>query len=253
MAILHIGEQDEPTNEIELIVFDKDGTLIDLHRLWGERTRRGAAYLAAALDDESLIEKLYRTLGYDPVQARLLADGPMATIPRGRLVLVTATVLYQHGLGWHRAETLAERMFAEIMTALPLREDIEPIGDLAGLFHGLRAAGVRIAVATSDDRRPTEHTLAMLGIRERVDWLICGDDPLPAKPSPRVLAHLAEAAGVAPARILMVGDTPCDMQTGRNGGAGLCLGVLTGAGDAITLEEHADRVVASVQEITTVV
>lgn len=251
MAVLYLGEAAEPTGEIELVVFDKDGTLIDLHRLWGERTRRGVAYLAAELENDTLIEPLYRTLGYDPVQARLLADGPMATIPRSRLMLVTATVLYQHGLGWHEAEILAARMFADIMTALPMREDLEPIGDLVTLFRELRAAGVRIAVATSDDRGPTEHTLALLAIRDRVDWLVCGDDPLPAKPSLRVLAHLADLAGVAAARILMVGDTPCDMHTGRNGGAGLCVGVLSGAGDVAALTPHADRVVDSVQSIKT--
>jgi phosphoglycolate phosphatase len=247
MAILEIVDH---SIEIDLVVFDKDGTLIDLHRLWGGRTRRCAAWLAERAGlGESLPEALYRALGYDPASARLLADGPMATIPRNQLVLVTATVLYQHGLGWHHAHELAEQSFAEIMTALPARGDLDPIGDLVALFYQLRAADVRIAVATSDDRRPTEHTLRLLEVHEQVDWLVCGDDPLPAKPAPEVLAHLAGAAGVAPARILMVGDTGCDMQTGRNGGAGLCLGVLTGAADAEALAGHADRVVDSVQAI----
>lgn len=247
MAVLAIDDQ---SVEIDLVVFDKDGTLIDLHRLWGERTRRCAAWLAgrSGLEDR-LPEALHRALGYDPDSARLLADGPMATIPRAQLVLVAATVLYQHGLPWHRAHELAEQSFAEIMSALPERGDLDPIGDLAGLFDRLRDAGVRIAIATSDDRRPTEHTLRLLAVHERVDWLVCGDDPLPAKPAPEVLAHLATAAGIAPARILMVGDTGCDMRTGRNGGAGLCLGVLSGAGDAATLAGHADRVVDSVQAI----
>lgn len=247
MAILAIGDH---AIEIDLVVFDKDGTLIDLHRLWGERTRRCAAWLAERAGlEESLPGALYRALGYDPGSARLLADGPMATIPRAQLVLVTATVLYQHGLGWHRAHELAEQSFAEIMTALPERGDLDPIGDLVELFACLRDAGVRIAVATSDDRRPTEHTLRLLAVHEQVDWLVCGDDPLPAKPAPEVLAHLAAMAGIAPARVLMVGDTGCDMRTGRNGGAGLCLGVLSGADDADALAGQADRVVASIQAI----
>lgn len=238
--------------EIDLVVFDKDGTLIDLHSLWGGRTRRCAAWLAAELGGgETLVAALYHALGYDARAQQVLSVGPLATAPRRELLLVTATVLYQHGVVWHRARELARHAFAEIMVALPEAGDLHPVGDIAGLLQRLAAAGIRAAVATSDDRRPTEHTLNLLGVADGIDALVCGDDPLPAKPAPEVLRYLAEALDVTPARIMMVGDTECDMRTGRNAGAGCCVGVLSGAAAADELAGCADVVVASVQEIGT--
>ncbi len=234
--------------DIDLVVFDKDGTLIDLHRLWGRRTERCAAWLVAELAaGPELVDALYRAMGYDPATGRLLATGPLAAIPRAQLAIVTATVLYQYGLSWHRAHDLAATVFSEIMVVPPAAGDLEPCGDVVELFRRLRAAGVQLAVATSDDRGPTEVTLELLGVSSLVSALVCGDDPLPAKPAAAVLGHLAQNLAVPGGRIMMVGDTHCDMQTGRNGGAGCCLGVLTGAADSASLAPYADAVADSIQ------
>lgn len=236
--------------DVDLVVFDKDGTLIDLHRLWGGRAERCADWLEAELGaGPELTAALYQALGYDSADGRLLATGPLATIPRAQLVIVTATVLYQHGGTWQRAYDLATTAFADIMTAPPTATDLYPVGDVVALFRRLRDAGVRLAVATSDDREGTEVALELLNVSDMVTALVCGNDALPAKPAAAVLAHLAQSLGVPGERIMMVGDTECDMQTGRNGGAGCCLGVLSGAADVTELARCADVVVDSIQSL----
>ena len=231
---------------IDLIVFDKDGTLIDLHYLWGQRTRRCADWLCEQLADQTLRPALYKTLGYAPEAGLILANSPMATIPRSQLVFVTATVLYQHGIGWHQAHELAQEAFQQTMTVAPQRHDLKPFGEVSTLFKRLRTAGVWIAVATSDDRHPTEVTLELLEARQNVSALACGDDPLPSKPAPEVVWHLAKHCDVKPERIMMVGDTDCDMQTGLNAGVGCCLGVLSGACDAEALGRYTDVIAESI-------
>ena len=234
------------TFEIDLIVFDKDGTLIDLHYLWGQRTRRCTDWLCDQLADQAVRPALYKTLGYAPESGLILGNSPMATIPRSQLVFVTATVLYQRGIGWHQAFELAEEAFRQTMTVAPQREDLKPCGDVADLFKRLQAAGLKIAVATSDDRHPTEVTLDLLEARQYVSTLVCGDDALPSKPSPEVLRSLAESCNVQPERIMMVGDTDCDMQTGLNADVACCLGVTSGACDAEILMRYTDVIAASI-------
>jgi phosphoglycolate phosphatase-like HAD superfamily hydrolase len=239
--------------EIDLVVFDKDGTLIDFNFLWGRRTRRCVDALSAVSGaGEPLRAALYRSLGYDPVTDSAAADGPLATIPRAKLVIITATVLYQHGLGWHEAEQLAGDFFSRYMTAPPAAEDIRPLGDVAGLCATLQRAGVHSAVLTADDRTPTERTLDLIGAGSYISAMVCGDDPIAPKPSADGILHLAELFNIPGARIMMAGDTSHDLLAGRNAGVGCCLGVLSGTGGHAALSAHADVIVASIHAIRVV-
>jgi phosphoglycolate phosphatase len=123
------------------------------------------------------------------------------------------------------------------------------VTDLGDLFDRLRAGGCGIAVATTDDRDPTEQTLAALGIADRIDATVCADDGIAVKPAPDMILHLCATLGVAPARTAVVGDTAADLQMGRAAGAGLIVAVLTGVGGRGDLAPLADVVIASIEEL----
>ena len=91
-------------------------------------------------------------------------------------------------------------------------------------------------MATSDDRAPTEATLAGLGVAALVDAIVCADDGLPVKPAPDALLHLCRLLGVDAARTAMIGDSRADVAMGRAAGARLVVGVLSGVGDRDELE-----------------
>ena len=104
-------------------------------------------------------------------------------------------------------------------------------------------------MATTDDRDPTERTLAALGVADRIDATVCADDGIAVKPAPDMVLHLCATLGVAPARTAVVGDTAADLRMARAAGAGLTVGVLTGVGGRADLEPLADAVIASVEEL----
>jgi phosphoglycolate phosphatase len=106
-----------------------------------------------------------------------------------------------------------------------------------------------VAVATSDDRDPTERTLAHLGLVDAIDALVCADDGIPVKPAPDMVLRLCAELGVEPGRTAVVGDSPADLRMGRAAGAGLVVGVLTGVGARSDLEPGADAVIGSVAEL----
>lgn len=240
---------------IDLVVFDKDGTLIDFHHLWAQRARKSvAAVVQHVRGDASLARALYRSLGFDPELGRAIADGPLATAAMDKLYAIAAAVLYQHKLGWRQAEEAVQVSFVPVIDALPTAGDIRPLGDIAAHFRRLRQAGVHLAVATSDNRAATEATLALLGAADLVGALVCGDDGIrgidaPKKPAPEVLWHVAGQFGVPPGRTMIVSDTASDMIMGARAGAGGRIGVLGGAGDPEALAAHADEVVGSIAEI----
>jgi len=229
---------------IDLLVFDKDGTLIEFHLMWGgwvgELARRLEAATGLALRDG-----LYELLGVDQETGMVLAHGLMAATPMRRIREVVESYLSDAGAGPAAAAVAVERAWhAPDPVALA-----EPITDLPALLGRLRARVPTFAIATSDDRGPTERTLAALGIASEFAALSCADDGRPTQPAPDPVLHLCAALGVPPERTAVVGDAPADLRMGRAAGAGRVIAVLTGVGDRALLEPLADVVLDSIEEL----
>lgn len=233
--------------EVEAVVFDKDGTLVDFDRLWAGRTERGVDRLMAAAGIAPIHRPNFlRTIGVDPVTSKVLPETPLAVSTLAKLGMVAAVVAHQAGIPWHEAERLARDEFMPEIDTQPSLADVLPIGELRPLFRRLQVHGVRIGISTSDDRRATEAALRLMNLADLVDDIVCGDDPVPNKPSPEQVLHLARTMRVKPERMIMVGDSVTDMRTGRNAGVACCLGVLSGTGDRAALAEYAHHIADTV-------
>ncbi len=229
---------------IDLVVFDKDGTLIDFHAMWGgwaqELGRRldGATRRPVAGD-------VFAAIGFDPVNDRVRAGAPLAVATMAELAEVIAAVIRR----WCPSVAAARRAVESAWFRPDPVSSAVPTADLATLFGLLRDSDRLIAVATTDDRAPTEATLRGLGIREHVSALACGDDGIGVKPDPAMVLAICAALRVAPDRVAVVGDTPADLAMGRSAGVGRVIGVLTGVGGRTELEPFADAVLGSVREL----
>lgn len=239
--------------DIDLVIFDKDGTLIDFHHLWGQKAVLWVQWLVKQVNGDNMLKNaLYRTIGYDPIRQRTINDSPLAVTPMPKLYTIAAAVLYQHGVGWHEAEDCVQASLRHSIEALPTHELVKARGDVAGVCRRLQAAGVKMAIATSDSRAPTEATIPLLGIEEQISLIVCGDDNLPGKPAPDGLWHVGQQLGVEPSKMMFVGDTVSDMLTGINAKVACRVGILGGVGDRVALETHAHVVLESVEEILVV-
>jgi phosphoglycolate phosphatase len=229
---------------IELVVFDKDGTLIDFDRMWSGWSADLVRKLVTVVGDRARTP-LLRALGLDPADERVIPGSPLAAWPMARLRELTVATLVDAGLTQGAAQAAVTRSW-QPPDPVALAH---PLVDLGALFGALRGQGIRVAVATSDDRAPTEATLAGLGVAGLVDALGCADDGLPVKPAPDTLLHLCAAVGVDPSRAAMIGDSPADVAMGRAAGAGLVVGVLSGVGVREELEPFSDQILGSVAEL----
>jgi phosphoglycolate phosphatase-like HAD superfamily hydrolase len=240
--------------EVDMVVFDKDGTLVDFDHLWGQKVRVAVSALAQELDlAAELSADLYAYLGYDAGRNLTAGGGPLAVASMAKLNTIVAAVLYRNGVAWERAESMVDRLFAPPMLAIPGPESVRAQGDVHGTMLRLTQAGVKIGVVTSDNRAGTLAGLSILGVADLVTIVVCGDDDLPDKPAPEAMWHIAAHVGCSPQRIMMVGDTTSDMRFGRNAGVCCNIGIRPGAGDAVALARLADLVVNSVEAITVVV
>lgn len=228
---------------IALVVFDKDGTLIDFHAMWSGWAEDLADRLVAATTPD-VRAPLFAMLGYDPAARVARPGGGLISTPMARLYDMTVAVLVGAGV----APADARDAVAGAWHAPDPTTTTHPLTDLHGLLGSLRASGRQVAIATSDDRVPTQQTIEALGLTALVDAVVCADDGIPNKPAPDPVLHVCRRLGVPPAAAAVVGDSPADIAMGRSAGAGLVVGVRTGVGTDVDLA-RADLVLDSVGDL----
>jgi len=227
--------------DIDLVVFDKDGTLIDFDFTWGPRAVAAVDALIAERSSRiQMRDRLLTSIGVDPATQRARPESPFVVGTLSEVVIVAATVLYQSGESWTDATLSAERHVRRVMALPPSPAEIRAFPAVAPLFAMLRAAGVAVGVLTNDDRNGTMATLDHLGLTHLVSATVCADDGRGVKPEPDGLIHLAHSLSVPIERVAMVGDATGDLVTAKRAGAGLAIGVLSGVAGRARLEAHAD-------------
>lgn len=228
---------------IDVVIFDKDGTLLDFHAMWGGWARELGRRLEAGAR-RPVAADVFAAIGFDPSSGRVAARGPLATATMAGIGEVVTAVLRRWCPGVAAARRVAEEAwFVPDPVAMAVA-----VADLPALFGRLRAGGRRIAVVTTDDRAPTDSSLQALGVRPFVEALVCGDDGFAMKPAPDPVFAICQALQCDPGRLAVVGDSPADIAMGRAAAAGLVVGVLTGVGSAADLV-GADIVVGSVADL----
>jgi phosphoglycolate phosphatase len=225
------------------IIFDKDGTLLDFNAMWGGWVVALADRLEAATG-LPLAAELFQLMEYDSAARSVVAGGRLALTPMTELRVYTAEFLRGRGLPPEAAQTaLAAAWHAPDPVVLA-----RPLFDLAWLFGSLQAHGLRVAVATSDDRASTAATLAANGAAHLVDVLVCADDGIPIKPEPEMVWEVCRATRCQPIECIMVGDAVVDMQMARAAGC-LGVGVLSGLATRAQLGPWADVLLNNVAEL----
>jgi phosphoglycolate phosphatase len=228
------------------ILFDKDGTLVDFFGTWIPAYRAASDLASMVAGDSALGDRLLRLGGYDPATGALDPDSILAS---GTTLEICE--LWAAEAGVADRQKLSREMHHEMeghVIARPV-----PIADgIAELFRRLADRGLVLGMATMDGETVARATASALDLSEFLSFISGYDSGYGSKPSPGMVRGFCAAAGLPPADILVVGDTDRDMNMARAAGAGLAVAVLTGATPREGLAPIADRVIASVFDIESV-
>lgn len=227
---------------IDAILFDKDGTLVDLLATWLPTYRAATDALAVWAGDPSLSDRLMIAGGWVPGEDRLLPGSPLSCATNDQIIDVWQTDPAVAALG-----PVHERVRA-IFLEHAVRHST-PIVPLAPLLSGLRDRGIRLGIATMDSTAAARESMELLGVLHHFDLVIGFDAGFGAKPEPGMVIAFCEAVGVPPERTALVGDSRKDLDTAHNAGVAHKVAVLTGAADHEALAPYADVVLASVADL----
>ena len=235
-----------------LVIFDKDGTLIDFAATWVPLIRKRVVFLLKALgrDDHELGAFLLKSWGIDPTSGKIDPRGPCPVSPRSDEIVIGTMALYQKGYPWDEAKQWVAQAFDEADADDDWREKVVPIKGIQTFLSRLRERGFRAALATNDERKDTEAILNHLGMQGLFDILLCAGEVNLPKPDPETIFAICRQLRINPKETVMVGDSVADMMAGKRAGVALTVGILEGG---VTprdeLEKVADLVVDSIQDL----
>jgi phosphoglycolate phosphatase len=186
--------------EVAAIAFDLDGTLLDtIHDLAAATNA-----LLEELGDSPLPKETIRTLvgkGIPNLLRRALAIA--REVP---------------------AEAIDDETLADALARYP-RHYTSVLGRETRAYPGMRegldrlsAMGFPLAIITNKAHRFVAPHLEHAGIAECFSLVIGGDSLPTRKPQPGPLLHCAQALGITPQRLLMVGDSVNDVAAARAAG-----------------------------------
>ncbi len=226
-----------PAQTIKGIVFDKDGTLFDFHRTWVAAA--GEAAILASGGDRELAEVLLAAGGLDFSTGRFLPDSVIAAGHSRELAELWVD------LGAVLPRQLLHARIEETFNRLALA-NASPVTDLVELFSFLRNKGLLAGIATNDSHAGAVAAVEEFNLKELVCFVAGYDSGFGPKPGPGMVWAFCRAAGLSPEMVAVVGDSEHDMLMGRLAGAGLLVGVLTGAGTRQSLRNSAHLIIEDV-------
>lgn len=235
---------------VQLVIFDKDGTLMDVHGYWANMVRMRADALRARLGlDQETTDGLMDRMGVDVASMRIKPAGPVGL--RKREIVLDAGEAYLRERGFDDINDVLVDVFRQIDddSLRIMGEIVKPIAGAVELVKALRAHGCLVAVATNDRGDRAARAIEHLGIDRDVSCIAGADMVHQPKPAPEIVERICERLGVEPARTVMVGDSPADMESGHTAGCLECIGVTSGLSSPEELREWTSIVLGSVAEI----
>jgi phosphoglycolate phosphatase len=222
------------------VLFDKDGTLIDVNGTWVPFYRHILQDHFGHSDAEA--EAKMVAAGYDPAINAF----------RGGSLLAQGTTAQIASMWWPelKGAALKERVRAldhDFIAAAASM--ITPLMPLGPVMDELIAMGLTLGIATNDGEASAKSHMAELGISARLTVIMGADSVATPKPSGDMVRAFARRTEIKENQIAFVGDNGHDMEEARNGGAGLAIAVLTGNTGRAQLERLADHVIESVAEL----
>lgn len=225
---------------IKAILFDKDGTLIDVNRTWIPLYRKVLAEDFGHTPTQ--VEAMLMRGGYDPVNDAFAPGSVLGGGTTRQLVAIWWPELDE--------KAQAERTWRIDNHYAPMaRSFLRPLMDLEPVISALKGLGLVLGVGTNDSHASASAQMDELGVTAHFKSIIGADSVEVPKPSGHMVRMFARQAGVKPSEVAMVGDNTHDMEEAHAGGAGMAIGVLSGNGRRHDLSPFTPHVLESVAHI----
>lgn len=195
---------------IRAVLFDIDGTLVDSNDMHVTAWQEAFASIGTEFDAETIHSQIGK--GTDMLVPSLLPDADEAL---------------QEKLGQAHADAFKGKFL----------QQVQPFPGARDLLARTHAAGQTVVLASSASAQELDHYITLLDAKALVSETTSADDVESTKPAPDIFATaLKKIAPLTPDQVLVVGDTPYDIEAAAKCGIG-AIGLRSGKFPDKTLQD----------------
>ena len=230
----------------EVIVFDKDGTLIDFDIFWIAVSVAALKDMLKKIGREDIpVDEMLEVMGVENGVCDI--DGILCKGKYEEMGIVIHKVLKKYGCDISEEKTiqLVNDTYRDNADAGEVKATCE---NIRGLMEKLKADGRKLLVITTDKYEITHKCLDKLGITDLFEKICCDDGITPTKPNPEAILNYCKDTGISTDKVMMVGDTMTDVRFARNAGI-FVVGVGSDEKKRQRLKPHADAVIPDISYI----
>lgn len=208
-------------DNIKMVIFDKDGTLIDVHYYWCSMIKFRAELFLKSLEDEdidkdSLYNDLVDSMGIDPSTEKMKPQGPVGIKPRTFIIDVAYETITRYTNKYTKDKVID--IFAEVdeYSKSKLKDIVKPLDGVIDVLNNLKKNNILISIATTD--LSTRAILAMekLNLKNYFVDIAGADLVKKAKPNPDLVEYILNKNNLLKEDVIVVGDSMADLGMAKN-------------------------------------
>ncbi len=209
---------------VEAILFDKDGTLADSHQFLHALAIARSSFVEAQV--LGVKESLLKTFGL--VDGRVNPVGLIAVATRQEDEIAMAACIAATGRDWIEAKTIAHTALLDADRALPKKAKLTPLFNGAlPLLQSLARSDLKVGILSADTEENVRDFVEFYDLAAYFQLQMGSCNGL-SKPDPRLLHLACRELSVSPAATLVIGDSSADIELAKQGGAIGAIGVTWG-------------------------
>lgn len=214
------------TYDIDGILFDKDGTLLEFRSLWVDWSKQLIGRIMRKTERVER-EELGQAIGFNEQENIWDPTGPLCIGSIADLITILSHKLYQNGVPWNDSITLVTDVYEEVNQRMKVREEIKAVSGLDTLLRDAHESDLKLGVVTSDNQAQAMEHLHALHIDHYFNSVIGHDQVERGKPFPDMVEKACEELNLREERTLIIGDSNGDMLVGDNAGLLASIGIVS--------------------------